>query len=63
MRLIKKGGAGLSLAALWQIGKAKVTRNEIMRSLPTKAHEREQLKKALKDVPQWLSEFYLKKPY
>lgn len=63
MRLVKKGGAGLSLAALWHIGKTKVTRKEILRSLPTKTHEIEQLKNALTHAPQWLSQFYLKKPY
>ncbi len=61
LRLIKKGGPGLSLAALWHLGKKKVTKSEILRCLPKNANEKEQLKTALKDVPQWLLAFYLKK--
>lgn len=60
IRLVKKGGAGLSLVALWQIGKNKVTQKEIFRCMPNKSIEKEQLKDALKSVPQWLSEFYLR---
>lgn len=60
IRLVKKGGAGLSLVALWHIGKHKVTQTEISRCMPNKSIEQEQLKNALKNVPQWLSEFYLR---
>lgn len=60
MRLAKKGGPGLSLAALWHIGKRKVTRAEIQRSLPNNTLERAKLKTKLENVPQWLSQFYLK---
>lgn len=60
MRLAKKGGPGLSLAALWHIGKRKVTRAEIQRSLPNNSLERAKLKTKLENVPQWLSQFYLK---
>ena len=60
IRLVKKGRAGLSLVALWHIGKNKVTQKEISRCMPNKSIEKEQLKDALKNVPQWLSEFYLR---
>lgn len=60
IRLVKQAGPALSLAALSHLGKKKVTRTEILMTATFSNHERQQLKESLKEVPQWLSKFYLK---
>ncbi len=60
IQLIKKGGPALSLAALWHMGKKRVTRMEISMAATYNNHERQELRQSLNSVPQWLSKFYVK---
>lgn len=61
LKLVKQGGPALSLAALWQLGKRRVTRAEVWQTNTYKSHDKDQLRAALNYVPKWLSDFYSKK--